>query len=333
MFFMLSGFVLTLPALGGKAQPYLAYAVRRICRIYLPYLGSLGLALSGCWLFHGRNMYGHEFRLTWHSAPELYLTVQHLAFLGRYNAFAYNPVIWSLVHELRISLIFPLLCWISLRLRAWVALCVALSLPVVAALPRIIQHVHAAPTDMGSESVSWLRTLGYCGIFLLGSILARYAGPLSSRVPSWPQAVSAILFVIALALYHFPGRLHVPWPIQDLATGAGAAYAIVLALNKGGRMSRFLQHRVLIFCGRISYSLYLLQVPILLVLSILFYARFAYGYLLLPFLGIALIASAMFYRFVEEPSIHLGRFLGQQIGRRLAKRALLPASGAESSAA
>jgi peptidoglycan/LPS O-acetylase OafA/YrhL len=38
MFFVLSGFVLTMPMLAGKGQVYPVYAVRRICRIYLPYV-------------------------------------------------------------------------------------------------------------------------------------------------------------------------------------------------------------------------------------------------------------------------------------------------------
>jgi peptidoglycan/LPS O-acetylase OafA/YrhL len=36
-FFVLSGFVLSLPYFDGRPLPYPAFVVRRLCRIYLPY--------------------------------------------------------------------------------------------------------------------------------------------------------------------------------------------------------------------------------------------------------------------------------------------------------
>ena len=42
---------------------------------------------------------------------------QHILLVGKYNTDAYNGVIWSLVHEMRISIIFPLILMICLRKR------------------------------------------------------------------------------------------------------------------------------------------------------------------------------------------------------------------------
>jgi peptidoglycan/LPS O-acetylase OafA/YrhL len=45
LFFLLSGFVLSLPFQRGQKPTYLAFAIRRLCRIYLPYLAGIGLSI------------------------------------------------------------------------------------------------------------------------------------------------------------------------------------------------------------------------------------------------------------------------------------------------
>ena len=57
LFFLLSGFVLTLPSLRGSHQPYPRYLARRVCRIYPPYVAGLLISVVGCAFFwDGRSM-------------------------------------------------------------------------------------------------------------------------------------------------------------------------------------------------------------------------------------------------------------------------------------
>ncbi|MGH9597467.1 MAG: acyltransferase family protein, partial [Edaphobacter sp.] len=58
LFFLLSGFVLALPQIRGKKQRYAEYISKRVCRIYMPYLVALFLAVAFCWRFHGLDGYG-----------------------------------------------------------------------------------------------------------------------------------------------------------------------------------------------------------------------------------------------------------------------------------
>jgi peptidoglycan/LPS O-acetylase OafA/YrhL len=44
LFFVLSGYVLALPFLQGQVMEYRTYVLRRICRIYLPFVAATGLA-------------------------------------------------------------------------------------------------------------------------------------------------------------------------------------------------------------------------------------------------------------------------------------------------
>ena len=306
MFFVLSGFVLSLPMLSGKSQGYPAYAVRRISRIYLPYLAALLIALAGCWRFQGLQKYGLVLGSLWQNPPTWPLVAKHLAFLGRYDVYAYNPPTWSLVHEMRISLIFPLLCLIALRLRPWAALTVAVAFPIAG---RLVEKYSAPLWEPGTSSLFWSETIGFCGIFLIGSLLARYRQPLVAWLAVLPAIVRWGMAAVAVALYQYPILLHVPRAMRNFVIGLAAAYFVMLALVPGGWLSRMLHLSPLRFLGRVSYSLYLIHSPILIVMSIAIWGKMPYLYLLLPFLAVALVAAAVFYRFVELPSITLGKAL------------------------
>src|SRR5665213_3578455 len=117
-FFLLSGFVLSLPFLRGKRQPYSIFLRRRILRIYGPYLGALVLALIGCALWHNRPGSTGWRGATWSNQVDLRSVLQHVLFIGNYNYERYNTAFWSLVYEMRISIIFPLLFVVANRLKA-----------------------------------------------------------------------------------------------------------------------------------------------------------------------------------------------------------------------
>ncbi len=91
LFFLLSGFVLTLPALKDKSQPYSKYVIRRVCRIYLPYLVALSISLIACAELYGRPLYGQWFQQTWPAAPNATAVLQHVIFVGDFNTVLYNP--------------------------------------------------------------------------------------------------------------------------------------------------------------------------------------------------------------------------------------------------
>lgn len=48
LFFVLSGFVLSLPWLRGRRPSYGEFVVRRVCRIYLPYIVAIAVTMILC---------------------------------------------------------------------------------------------------------------------------------------------------------------------------------------------------------------------------------------------------------------------------------------------
>ena len=118
LFFVLSGFVLSLPAVNGRPQTYLTFMTRRIFRIYVPYLAALAVSVACAFWLHGGAVGSGSLSNSWSERVDWHLVGQHILFLGVYNTNQFDPPIWSLVYEMRISLFFPLLCGFVLRFKS-----------------------------------------------------------------------------------------------------------------------------------------------------------------------------------------------------------------------
>lgn len=58
LFFVLSGFVLSLQFESGRTFTYGEYAIRRICRIFIPYIVSIAVALAAFYAFYKGSVDG-----------------------------------------------------------------------------------------------------------------------------------------------------------------------------------------------------------------------------------------------------------------------------------
>jgi peptidoglycan/LPS O-acetylase OafA/YrhL len=113
LFFVLSGLVLSLPYLRGRGQPYPIYLARRVLRIYAPYLPALALSVCGAAIWHGSHDQGNFPVDFWSRPVDSGLVLQHIAFIGVYDSRQFDFVIWSLIYEMRISILFPVLTLLS----------------------------------------------------------------------------------------------------------------------------------------------------------------------------------------------------------------------------
>jgi peptidoglycan/LPS O-acetylase OafA/YrhL len=111
VFFVLSGYVLALPYIRGTQIPYRHFLVRRFCRIYIPFAASLSVALLLYHLTDRRPIRATStwFNTLWPLSMGLSGVAKHLLMLGTAANIKLNPVMWSLIYEMRISLLFPLL--------------------------------------------------------------------------------------------------------------------------------------------------------------------------------------------------------------------------------
>lgn len=301
-FFILSGFVLSLPFLRGKAQPYQIFLRRRILRIYGPYLGALALALVGCALWHNRLGTVGWRAGTWSRQVDVRSVVQHVLFIGDYDYSRYNTAFWSLVYEMRISIIFPLLFVVANKLKAkYVFL-------IVAACTVLGVHVEDRP---------FLLTFEYIGVFLIGVLLAKNLERLNEFYRRQGRVGHCLFAVVSLSLYfggHRIASIGSLWHLGDMPVVLGAAGLLLLGLNSV-KASRALNSVVPTFLGRISYSLYLVHGTVLFAMAAVLQNKVSPPVFFLIWFPSAILLSWGFYVAVEEPFMVWSRNVGRRNAR------------------
>jgi peptidoglycan/LPS O-acetylase OafA/YrhL len=296
LFFVLSGFVIYLPWERDPGPPYRNYFIRRVCRIYLPYLAALFLAISlNMTLSRGglpeMNAWSNR---TWAIPVMARDVIAHLFMLGNYDTNKFLPPIWSLVHEMRISLLFPALAFVIRR--SW-------ALPVLAGLVVIGL---LGDFYWGGPLNTDFATVYFAAFFLLGGLLAQRRDQIRRLYALLSPAPRRLLLVATFLLYVYGRFVFILWPgelaFPDLFIAVGAVGIIVWALSDPPCLS----HPAVQWLGKVSYALYLIHFTVFLAAIYLFHSYLPIWLILTLALPVALVGSELFWNFVERPSIRLG---------------------------
>lgn len=267
VFFVLSGYVLTRPFLYGAGGPWSRFYPRRLLRLYLPVWAALSLTVLLVLLVPRTGQTGNP----WIDQMAVPFTVRGLvndATLAAPDAFLSQ--LWSLQWEVLFSLLLPF----YLPAVRWLARFGSFGF-----LPLIT--VTWISTAAGELSVTYMTE------FAFGSLLAALEAQniRSSRGRRW-DLVIVTGAVAAMTVRAYP----------ILAVGATAAVAVAL---RDGRIKRLLEGRCPQWLGKVSFSLYLVHLPIVLVVAAMganLPATIALAILL------SLAAAFAFHRVVEAPS-------------------------------
>lgn len=239
MFFALSGFVLALSLMRGH-QPYSTFLVRRVFRLYPAYWFMLTFC-GALWLLFPQWSVTATTAISAHP-PGLDQWLRHAILVAPgINTGSINGVIWSLIVEMRVSLIFPLLTaayvWMPTYGRAavvFLSLGAAFLGPAFDSLPIFLLGIAMADLYLRG----WLKRRHTIAILVLGLFLYE-----NSEIVSLGSFV-ATRYVAA----------------------SGSAIIIVAALNPGA-FQVLLKSRVVQFFGQVSYSFYLLHLPIIVLVA------------------------------------------------------------------
>lgn len=310
LFFVLSGFVLSLPAVDGRPQSYFTFVTRRIFRIYVPYLAALAVSVAASMYLYGHST-GNNWVHTYWSGPVQWRVVwHHVMFLGVFNTDRLDPPIWSLVHEMRISLFFPFLCAIVLRFRNRWSLALAL---ILVAASTAMDKLHGFQT-----ATSIADTLHYTPMFILGIYLARERVSIAGWFSRLTRPARVLLGVGCILLFAFAGLLFNLWAEQTMhlglrvithwLTALGAGGIIVVCLNSRS-CKRILHWPPIRLLGQMSYSLYLIHFIVLLCCVSLLFGRIPLPAILSLALVLSIAVSWLSYLWIEKPSMNLGRRL------------------------
>ena len=214
-----------------------------------------------------------------------------------------NPTAWSLIIEMRASLLFPIIMVLLLRFGWRRALAAAVVLGFLAAIPSDAQ-------------TNLYATLQYGVYFVAGAVLAQHRAVLIGRCRSLAGAVQLSLLAAAVLLYTevfwlVPSSpLHIQ-PLDDLATALGASILVVLAL--ASPKASIVLPTALRRLGRGAYSFYLYHFVVLLTLAHVLYGHVAIWQIWLLALGATLLLSAVMYRLIEVPCIAVGHYLARRL--------------------
>ncbi|MEI7026136.1 acyltransferase family protein [Paenibacillus sp. y28] len=324
LFFVLSGFVLALPFTDRLGeQRYVPFLFKRICRIYIPYIAVVLLAMSASMIIP-RIDYAPDMSVWFHSQWRIPVTMEalfaHLLLIGQFDTDAFQYTIWSLVHEMRISIIFPFLMVIVMRLNWKFNLLLALFCSGLGHAGKyVLFHLYGNPTPPLS---SFHATIHYIALFIIGALLAKHRTGLISFYQKLGRPVHVALLLAAVLLYTYDtwflpsvGRLHM-WIVNDWAIAAGSFLLLWWAIASKSSAQAGLVWRSLQGLGRISYSLYLVHPVLLLTMTRLLYGLLPLWLNVILGAAAALGVSVLLHRFVELPAMQLGRQVERQLNRR-----------------
>lgn len=314
LFFVLSGYVLSMPAWKGRQMPYGLYLIRRFCRIYLPFAAAAVLSIAGAAIFHKTWLpLTAWFNQTWHTPIGLHIVVKQFLMFPMND---FNTAFWSLTYEMQMSVVMPLLCLLML----WT------SPAVFTLLYGVVVFAH----PMNPYGVPQYPALSYqiVFLFLLGATLARYAAFLKEVCARLGQWLWLVLAVSMYLYYDFFVTLSTrPALVEGLGrrifliNGLGSAGILICSLHLPP-LARMLKHSVAEYLGRISYSLYLVHGVVLFATVYLLAGHLRDRYLMVVIPVLALAAAHLFCITVEEPSMRAGKKICEAIQRWQAERRL-----------
>jgi len=322
LFFLHSGYVLALPFISGRQNTFPAFVAKRVFRIYPAHVVIMCLLLLGIVFWHPQPIpgMGDWFNRKATVQPHLHDVIDQnlLVFMDPDTGpTPYNGVVWSLVHEMRISLLFPVLVFLLLRRKPGFQLAFLIGYPVGFHLlaPHSTRLDHLLPGT--------LATIGYIHLFLIGIFLAEHREYIAShwsRLSSWWRSGIMLLTLLGYSAHMLVFPKSPLFPADPILTVSLSLLVIAAANNE-----RVFLFRPVRWLGKISYSLYLVHIPLLVLWTRLFYPQLPFWAIWLLTIASALGASAVLYAYVEAPLQQYGRVLAARIDSSFRDRLREPA--------
>ena len=298
-FFVLSGYVLTRALVRNGSPGLLAFAAQRTVRLMVPAAASVlfsvglyALVVTDPALVAG-ELRDHTLHL-WRAEPGLLDVLKaSTLLLTTSDRVELNPVLWSLVHEWRLTLLLPLV--LAFRGRVWWLLALGCAGMLLGAM----HSGNENRVQLGPEFHHTVLISAYFGLAIASGAALAMAGPL----PLLTREQRAAGGVAAFALFGLS---------SDIAVYASAVLLIVLA-QQPGAFRDLLRRRPLVWLGRVSFSLYLVHAPTLAASVLLLHEALPiWACLTIGFVA-TLPAAEAFHRLVEVPSRDLARWAERRL--------------------
>lgn len=333
LFFVLSGFVLSLAQINGEKFYYKKYLIKRICRIYIPYVFILVFSyvlykiyINFSLINNNTNMTSIWFNGMWSSEIHSIKLMILMFLMSGYGTHNLNTVTWSLVHEMRISIFLPFLV-MFINKKSDVKTILHITYAFFALILLWIFCVKLSINFSNVVIPSLIKNIGYSFyyaiFFLFGILLAKYQKILINLCGKMNYSAKiAVFFASIIGItneWNIPKiglmkysellntRLFFGF-INDFITAISVFLLFILVLSSK-KISRNFRQPMLLYLGKISFSLYLVH-PIIL-MSVVNALR---GYINMEGLIFVSITTSIFFahylqKYLEVPTIRLGEKL------------------------
>ena len=234
------------------------FFVRRFWRIYPVFVAAVAISVAVHFFLPDPGTLTGTTK--WFKAEAQQETVtlasvlQLLLFAGTEDAIRLNCVTWSLVQEVRVIILFPLLAYCVRKSGSlsWIAVCMASMVAShIYPLAGEMRYFITAETPVGSVCT----TLHFLPLFVIGMILAQRLELFSDLLAQTTTMQRVLLWCVAFVLIRRQ---------QEYIAGPAAALLIFMSMGTPW-VARALAVDTFQWLGRISYSLYLLHIPVLAV--------------------------------------------------------------------
>ncbi len=331
LFFVLSGFVLSIPQSRPNHASYKGYLLKRFCRIYLPFMAAFCVALLFDAHYHRPAVTDNPWlNQTWSMRPNLKPVLKAML-TSNVHAQEYNTAFWSVLYEIRVSILFPMLYLVATRVpfRAMLLLTMISSVSIqmfpvylpFEIMPTLLIATYFVYGILLFQNLTTVkdwwhrRTTREQNALLLCCLMLVMFGwktaELESATLQHPRALAAGVSGSGMN-YLSQMRTSAENAIMMSLAVIGAAGAIISSLF-AIRFNRVLQRPALMRLGALSYSTYLIHGTVLFFLLRANNGRVPFVYLLPVYLLLTYLSSELFHWLVDQPSLRLGRKVGKLI--------------------
>jgi peptidoglycan/LPS O-acetylase OafA/YrhL len=295
LFFVISGFILTYSQQLLNLN-YKQYFIRRVFRIYPAYYLAM---LLGVILFLFLKPTPLNQYMPWFNANFSTIELTNKTFFDTFtlvtNEFNHiDGVVWSLVYEVIISILILPLIW---KFRRNKSLIILLGFYIFFFSERLITHATVNTVD---------KTIYFSVFFYIGYLVFHFQDKL--KILAKPAFIPLYLFMYTSVYFSFGHGIFEKFTVRDLLSGFGSGGFLLLAIFNL-QVKKILNNKVINFYGKISYSFYLLHIPLMYGVIYLFNNVLPL-YIMIPIIFfLTTLISWLSYTFVEKKFIIWGKNL------------------------